>query len=1265
MQAILVGVLVALAADPATGPQTEARFPSLVVPAGFKATLFACDPLVEYPSVIALGPRPGTVFVTYDYMTGLGTEIVRRDEIRLVADTDGDGYADQSTLFADGFNSLQGLAYHAGTVFAMHAPVLTALRDTDGDGKADERRDLLTGLGLPPEKNPTRLHCANGVVVGHDGWLYLAMGDNGTDVVRPEGDRLILNGGGILRCRPDGRDLHVFSTGLRNIYDIALDEELNVFVRDNENDGGDYMIRVCHSFFGADHGYPYLYAERPNEALAPLADLGRGSSAGIACYLETAFPPEYRGNLFCCEWGRSIVRYERKRQGSSFAPMREIEFATGAPNDPYGFKPTDIVVDYDGSLLVSDWCDGQRPKRGRGRIYRIAYVGEGAAVAAPVAHNDLASALKQLDSPSYHARVAAHEYLKSDDGRNAVRTALKQRELTALARMHAVWILASADVEDALSDVSGLSVDADARVSVSAVRALADLVDPAFSQRLPKNPSEDCADFVRDLSITDDPFVFREIMVALGRLHWSGAPEWLGARLIVAERKPLDLNEKMLRGRPGWRSIKSLPFKTIDPALMHAVQQTLRQSHNWPAVFKLLDEPEERPIRPLILQALADRSEEVIVDGLIERLKHDEPEYRRQFADLLTRIYKKPAPWTYWGYRPQPRPANTVAWERTDAIEQALDRILADPDHDVRLAILRRMQREQIPPRLPTLVKWLTVERSAASVTAILASLADFPPADTRSVLTAVIEGRDYAADNRRAALSQFLSGLSEADQGQLLQLAAGLEDGPVLIEVVSQLGQRPALDSQMLLLAKLDSPKPGVRAAALGACSRLSITKAAARVSEFLKDPDVAVRREAAAGAGALGVKDAASELVRLTGDADAAVRSASLQSLRQLNVGSAVAAAVAALDQAATQLAAIEYLGDFGTPEQAQAVIAAAATNRESEFLTAVVSALTQWEQRAPLGSSPRQAMLAGIADVQGQSGVVLRWNVAGPLSANAARELRTASTMYPADVRAVLGSGAEARVEVQTPQDTPSEALWLAFADVAVAAPTKAQFLSSSNSTLRVWLNGASVHERSKPAAFQADFDRFTAELAQGNNRVVVEMGVIPEGTQFQLRFRPLSSSAEHEHLTQFALQNTGNADRGRELFHNAEKTLCIKCHRLGDQGGQIGPNLTGVGRRFARIHLIESMLEPSRTIAPSYETVSVVLDGGRIVTGTKIAEDATTLSMGDETGKRHDLLKGEIEERITQRRSTMPEGLEKRVSDREFLDLLTFLAAEQKP
>ncbi|MEO2015367.1 MAG: hypothetical protein ABGZ53_13445, partial [Fuerstiella sp.] len=95
-------------AVPLVGPETEERFPPLVVPDGFKATLFACDPLIEYLSVISLGPRAGTLFVAHDYVTGLGIEIVRRDEVRLIEDSDKDGYADRSTVFAGEFNSIQG-----------------------------------------------------------------------------------------------------------------------------------------------------------------------------------------------------------------------------------------------------------------------------------------------------------------------------------------------------------------------------------------------------------------------------------------------------------------------------------------------------------------------------------------------------------------------------------------------------------------------------------------------------------------------------------------------------------------------------------------------------------------------------------------------------------------------------------------------------------------------------------------------------------------------------------------------------------------------------------------------------------------------------------------------------------------------------------------------------------------------------------------------------------------------------------------------------
>ena len=132
----------------------------------------------------------------------------------------------------------------------------------------------------------------------------------------------------------------------------------------------------------------------------------------------------------------------------------------------------------------------------------------------------------------------------------------------------------------------------------------------------------------------------------------------------------------------------------------------------------------------------------------------------------------------------------------------------------------------------------------------------------------------------------------------------------------------------------------------------------------------------------------------------------------------------------------------------------------------------------------------------------------------------------------------------------------------------------------------------------------------------------------------------------------------------MFQNAEKSLCLKCHRLGEQGGSVGPDLAGIGSRFSRVHLIESILEPSRAIAPSFETHAVAMVDGRVINGVRITEDDRTLTLGDDQGRTHEIAKSEIDERQAQTKSTMPEGLEKRLNDRELLDLIAFLLAQRK-
>src|SRR5262249_218039 len=340
-----------------------------------------------------------------------------------------------------------------------------------------------------------------------------------------------------------------------------------------------------------------------------LADLGLGSSAGGVCYLETHFPAEYRSNLFFCEWGRSVVRYRPERAGSGFAQLKEIEFAAGADNDPYGFKPTDLVVDHDGSLVVADWADGQQPKRGRGRIYRIRYVGEGSKEARPniqTKQTDLGQLIAQLDSESYSARVQAQAAIegRGREGMTALLDAMSQGRLGVRARLHAIWVITHIGGTTNVERLFNIAkADPDVRVQAQAIRAIADLSDPVLCRhRLDAGlGDENVAKRLAELGRGRDPQVLLETIIALGRLPCLGAPEWLRSVLMQA-----------------------------DHAISHAGLHTLRQSGKWAAVLKLLDEPNRAPIRAIAMRAVAEQAVPEIVDGLIERLRVERNVARRR-----------------------------------------------------------------------------------------------------------------------------------------------------------------------------------------------------------------------------------------------------------------------------------------------------------------------------------------------------------------------------------------------------------------------------------------------------------------------------------------------------------------------------------------------------------------------------------------------------------------------------------------------------------
>jgi putative heme-binding domain-containing protein len=1063
---------------------------------------------------------------------------------------------------------------------------------------------------------------------------------------------LVHHGGGILRSRPDGRDLHVFATGLRNIYDVALDAELNVFVRDNENDGGDYLIRVDHSFHGADHGYPYLYAERPDEALPSLAVLGRGSSAGGLCYLEEGFPAEYRGDLFFCEWGRAVVRHRPVRSGSSFALSGQVEFAAGGDGDPYGFKPTDLVAQRDGSLIVADWADGQQPKRGRGRIYRITTAGppRPPTESRDPAGQEIEGDIVRLDSASYAERSDAQMRLerRGREALDAVRDALRRGRIGVRGRLHAVWVLAHPGGPAAIDELVDLArSDADPSVQAQAVRAVADLADPVFTQhRLVSSRGDaDLAARLAALAGGRDPRVLLEVIVAVGRLRWQGVPDWLRGTL----------------GHP-------------DAALAHAAVRAMQRSANWAAVLALIDEPDAGPSRALAPRALADRAEPEVVDGLIARLSREpDPGRRRQYADLLARVYKTPGPWTYWGYRPAPRPANTAAWGRTEAIAAALDRALDDPDASVRLAVLRRMIREKVPTRLATLRRRLGAEPGPEEVAAIVESLRDHTDGERTDLLARIVVDDSHTSANRLAALALWPAGDEGTRPEKLLEVVDAIGDGPVLAAAIRHLGKSSRTGAAPRLLRALGSPDPAVRATAIEVAAALGVSGAGERVMGLLGDPDPGIRRSAVSAAGTLGLRAAAGPLLDLVRDPEPGVQRAGLDSLRRLRDPRALPMAVGALGDREMQLPALAYIAELGGPAQGEAVAELAKRSPAAEILPLAARILTDWGRSPDLSPAVRLGLDSAVADVQGATGLLVRWQVLGPVPPDAAAAI-VARAGWPgrpfeappgdaARWRTLFAIGTEARLRISEAAAVGEAPVCLGAADFTLAEPVAVQLLASSNGTLRIWADGKLVHQRTTVRSFQPDSDRVQADFGRGPHRLAVEVASAPRTPEFHLRFRRRGSSVEHERLIQMALTRPGDPGRGWKVLEDVEKSLCLKCHRVGDRGEPIGPELTGLGGRFARITIVESILDPSRSVAPGYESVTVALADGRVLSGVRAAETDRTLTLADREGRRHEIPKADIESRARQPQSTMPEGLEKQLTPEEFVDLVAYLAAQK--
>jgi quinoprotein glucose dehydrogenase len=136
--------------------------------------------------------------------------------------------------------------------------------------------------------------------------------------------------------------------------------------------------------------------------------------------------------------------------------------------------------------------------------------------------------------------------------------------------------------------------------------------------------------------------------------------------------------------------------------------------------------------------------------------------------------------------------------------------------------------------------------------------------------------------------------------------------------------------------------------------------------------------------------------------------------------------------------------------------------------------------------------------------------------------------------------------------------------------------------------------------------------------------------------------------------------GDAENGRLLFLYKSEVYCLRCHKVEGQGGDVGPDLTGIGSRQQRDYLLESMLLPNKQIAKGFETVVLTLKSGKSVVGILKAEDAKEVRLMTAEGNLVVVAKTQIDERQTGK-SAMPEDVVKHLSKSDLRDLVEFLAS----
>jgi HEAT repeat protein len=580
-------------------------------PAGFAVTLFAEPPFAEYP-VCVTSSIDGVVFVGTD--PNLAQDFVKgRGRIVRLVDDDHDGRADRYTVFTD-VDSPRGMIWDGKVLYVLHPPNLTAYFDDNGDGIADRSVDLVKGISAANLDFRSADHSTNGITLGIDGWIYIAVGDYGfVKAIGTDGMQLGHHGGGIVRVRTDGTGLEMYATGTRNVYDVGIDPFMHVFARDNTNDGGGWDTRMHYLPMGADMGYPSLFRNFASEHMPSIFDYGPGAGTGGLWVQDPGLPAEMNNQFYSGDWTmNSIYRHPMARKGASFVPKQET-FLTIT-------RPTDMAMDGSSHMYVSSLSGGQFRYIGDsvGYIVRISNTAKPAATPPRIAGASATDLIAALSNASNDVRLAAQRELLRTGSSTATTTGLERvifnDKSSAETRVAALFALAQLDgvrSHAALWRAEKLPV-----LRAAAIRALTDRRDQLAGLT--------AAPFVAALKDAD-PDVRVQAITSLVRL---------GATSSASSLIPM--------------------LADSDPAIAHLARQALVTLDARDVALHAFDTGSPA-VQASALQALERMHSPQTVEALITRVANARSfSARRPLLAALARLYNVEATWTgdWWTTHP-------------------------------------------------------------------------------------------------------------------------------------------------------------------------------------------------------------------------------------------------------------------------------------------------------------------------------------------------------------------------------------------------------------------------------------------------------------------------------------------------------------------------------------------------------------------------------------------------------------------------------------